>query len=79
MSDPLGPLTIAILPAVIGAALKERAMPVRTIIAGFLFGAMVYGLHAVSPQVAIAFAWVAAITSILLNGPALFQAVGRIG
>lgn len=79
MNGPLGPLTMAIVPAVVAAALKDKAIPTRTIIAAFLFGAMVYGLYEVNAQIAVAFAWVAALTSLLVNGPTVFQAVGRIG
>lgn len=76
--SPLGPITVAILPALIAGFMREEKLPIKTVIAGFFFGALVYGLYEVSPQVAISFAWVAAITSMVYNGPVLFQAIGRI-
>ena len=47
------------------------------VVGSFVFGVLLFGINEVSPEVAMAFAWVAAITAVLINGAPVFKAVSE--
>jgi hypothetical protein len=76
-SLPMTPYLLAVIPAVVADAVQKKNVPLKRLLAAFLFGAMVWLLAEWRMDIASAFAWVAALTSLLINGQILFNAVTK--
>lgn len=53
----------------------DGTFDVKVLVGGFVFGLLLFGLNEANSEVATAFAWVAAITAVLINGAPLFKAI----
>lgn len=77
MNQPLLPFLAAAIPALAATLVKKGTVDGKQLIAAFLFGALVFGFWEINVKLASTFAWVAAITSLLINGNVVFQAVTK--
>lgn len=75
---PWTPFLVAAVPAVLADLMKTEEVPIRRLIAAVLYGALLWGLVGWRNDVGMAFAWVGAIASLLVNGPTLFAAIGKV-
>jgi hypothetical protein len=76
-SLPLVPYLLAAIPAIMASIAKEKKVPTKRLIAAFLYGAILMALASWRMDIASSFAWVGAITSLLVNGDVLFAAINR--
>lgn len=73
---PVTPLALAIAPAVL-AGFAKKALPIKTLIAAFLYALALSLVTSWNVEVATSLAWLVAITSLILNGPIIFKIVDK--
>lgn len=74
---PWLPYALAVVPAVVSELVSKRTVPIKRLAAAFLYGAILAALMGINAEVAVAFAWVGALTSLLINGQVLFSAIEK--
>jgi len=74
---PIAPYLATVIPALAADIVKEKKLTGPKILAAFFFGALLFGLASWNSEVGTAFGWVAAATSLIINGDILFRAISR--
>lgn len=74
---PMMPYLAAVIPALAAGAIKDKTFPLKRVFAAFLYGAIIWGLAEWRLDVATAFAWVGALTSLIINGSVFITAITR--
>lgn len=74
---PMLPFVLTVAPALGASIVKNKELVFKRVVAAFFYGAILFGLASWNMDVAVAFAWVGAATSLLLNGQILFTAIRK--
>lgn len=72
------PYLLAVVPAVLNTAVTQKRVPVRGIVAGFLYGIALAIIAGWRGDVAVTLAWLVALTSLLVNGATLFNSINKV-
>lgn len=71
------PVVLTFGTAALSDLTKTGSVRLSVILGGFVYGAAMFALYEVNAEITLALAWVAALTSLLLNGQVVFKALGK--
>lgn len=77
MELPYVPYLLTVVPAFLASVIKTKSFPIKQLVASALLLLVLAGLESWNSQLTNSFAWLLAISSLIYNGPALFNTVTK--
>lgn len=73
---PLTPYVLTVGLAILARGLQDKEVPIKTILAAIVYAGILMLLVEVNEDLTVSIAWVACITSVLVNGQIVLEKTG---